>query len=334
MPLIAANALTKEYRTHKRFEGLGGAIRTLFTTDYMVTRAVDRITFDIERGELIGYIGPNGAGKSTTFKMLTGVLTPTGGTVVTAGVVPHKHRQRLARRIGAVFGQRTQLWWDLPLVESLRILQAIYRVPEERYQHNLAAFDASMGLGQLLSKPVRQLSLGQRMRGELAAAFLHDPDIVFLDEPLLGLDVVAKDQMRRFIAEINAGHGATILLASNDMDDVEQVCRRLMIIDKGQLLYDGTVAEIKQRYAPYRTLVVHFAGESPEAQVEGASVVRREDSRTWFRFGRSVNPQRLIADLGGRYSISDLAIEEPTLEDVIRGLYQSPDQLRHDDAGK
>lgn len=326
MPLIVARELTKEYRTHKRHEGFGGAIRTLFTTESTVTRAVDGVTFNIECGELIGYIGPNGAGKSTTFKILTGVLAPTSGTVETAGVIPYKHRQRLAQRIGAVFGQRTQLWWDLPLVESLRILQAIYRVSEETYQRNLEIFDSVMGLGDLLLKPVRQLSLGQRMRGELAATFLHDPDIVFLDEPLLGLDVVAKDQVRRFIAEINKVRGVTILLASNDMDDVEQTCKRLLIIDKGQLLYDGTVEEIKRRYAPYRTLVVHFA-DHVQAEVAGATVMRREDSRTWFQFARSTNPQHLIADLGGRYNITDLAIEEPTLEDVIRELYQKPEQL-------
>ena len=329
MPLIVARDLTKEYRTHKRYEGFSGAIRTLFTTESTVTRAVDGITFNIEHGELIGYIGPNGAGKSTTFKILTGVLAPTSGVVETAGVVPYKHRQKLARRIGAMFGQRSQLWWDLPLVESLRILQAIYHVSEQTYQRNLEIFDSVMGLSPLLLKPVRQLSLGQRMRGELAATFLHDPDIVFLDEPLLGLDVVSKDQVRRFITEINKVRGATILLASNDMDDVEQTCKRLLIIDKGQLLYDGSVADIKKRYAPYRTLVVHFAAENVQAEVAGATVMRREDSRTWFQFNRSTNPQHLIAELGGRYPIADLAIEEPSLEDVIRGLYQSPEQLKN-----
>ena len=321
-PMIVTRELHREFRTHKRYPGFLGAIRTLFTRQYDTVQAVDHVSFSIEPGELIGYIGPNGAGKSTTIKMLTGVLVPTSGYVETGGLVPHKHRQELASRIGAVFGQRSQLWWDLPLSESFRILKEVYRVPGETYERNMRAFNELVGLDELLNTPVRQLSLGQRMRGEMAAALLHDPDTVFLDEPLLGLDVVAKERMRQFIAEINRERGVTVILASNDMADVERLCERIIIIDKGQLLYDGRVEEIKRRHAPYRTLVVHCGEDYREIRAEGAELARRDTRRAWLRFDRTVNPQRLIADLSERYLITDLSIEEPTLEEVIRGIYE------------
>ena len=321
--MIVARELYREFRTPKRYPGFLGSIRTLFTREYNVVRAVDHVSFSIERGELVGYIGPNGAGKSTTIKMLTGVLVPTSGYVETGGLVPYKHRQELACRIGAVFGQRSQLWWDLPLIESFRILKEVYRVPDETYERNMRTFNELVGLDELLNTPVRQLSLGQRMRGEMVAALLHDPEIVFLDEPLIGLDVVAKEHMRLFIAEINAQRGVTVILASNDMSDVEWLCKRIIIIDKGRILYDGTIEELKRRHAPYRTLVVHFGEDYPEIRAEGAELVRRDGTRAWFRFDRAVNPQRLIAELSERYLITDLSLAEPTLEEVIRGIYES-----------
>jgi ABC-2 type transport system ATP-binding protein len=322
-PMIVARELYREFRTPKRYSGFLGSIRTLFTREYEVVRAVDHVSFSIEGGELVGYIGPNGAGKSTTIKMLTGVLVPTSGYVETNGLVPYKHRQKLARRIGAVFGQRSQLWWDLPLVESFHLLKAIYRIPDEAYERNMHIFGEMLGFDELLNTPVRQLSLGQRMRGELAASLLHDPEIVFLDEPLIGLDVVAKERLRQFIAEINRERGVTVILASNDMSDVERLCERIIIIDRGKLLYDGTIDNLKRRHAPYRMLVVHFGEDYPEIWAEGAELVRRDGMRAWFHFDRALNPQRLIADLGGRYLITDLSITEPTLEEVIRGIYES-----------
>jgi ABC-2 type transport system ATP-binding protein len=321
--MITVHDLCREFRTVRRQPGLLGAVRTLFTRQYNVTRAVDHVTFSIARGELVGYIGPNGAGKSTTIKMLTGVLVPSSGRVETAGLVPHRHRQALANRIGTVFGQRSQLWWDLPLGESFRILKEIYRVPDETYQRNMHTFHELVGMDELLGTPVRQLSLGQRMRGEMAAALVHDPEILFLDEPLLGLDVVARERMRQFIAQVNRERGGTVLLASNDMADVERLCERLLIIDRGLLLYDGTVEEIKRRHAPYRTLVVHFGEDYSEVQVDPAELVQRDTRCAWLRFDRTVNPQRLITDLSQRYLITDLSIEEPTLEEVIRSLYES-----------
>jgi len=255
-------------------------------------------------------------------------LVPTSGYVETGGLVPHKHRQALANRMGAVFGQRSQLWWDLPLGESFRILKEVYRVPGGIYERNMRAFNELVGLDELLNTPVRQLSLGQRMRGEMVAALLHDPEIVFLDEPLLGLDVVARERLRQFIAEINAERGVTVILASNDMADVERLCERIIIIDHGRLLYDGTVEELKRCHAPYRTLVVHFEEDYPQIRAAGAEVVRLDTRRAWLRFDRTVNPQRLIVDLSERYLITDLSIEEPALEEVIRGIYE---QTEHEE---
>ncbi|GHO84593.1 ABC transporter ATP-binding protein [Dictyobacter formicarum] len=327
-PIITVTNLSKEYRTVKRHSGIGGSIRTLFTREYVTTQAVDDVNLTIQRGELIGYIGQNGAGKSTTFKMLTGVLLPTTGHIEVDGLIPFKQRQKLAYRIGSVFGQRSQLWWDLPLKESMEILKTIYRIPTEIYKQNLAEFDEILGLGELLEKPVRQLSLGQRMRSELAAAFLHNPEIAFLDEPLLGLDVVAKEHVRQFISESNRRRGITIVLASNDMADVERLCQRMLLIDKGHLLYDGTVDAIKHEYAPYRTLIVHTAETYTDAWVENAELVESEGTQLKFRFLRSINPQQLIANLSTRYEITDLLIEEPTLEDVIRGMYEETNKQR------
>jgi len=328
VPIIEIAHLVKAFRTPTRQPGFVGGLRTLFTRDYTVTHAVNDVTFAVEAGELLSYIGPNGAGKSTTFKMLTGVLMPTSGSITVNGLVPTQQRRHLVRHIGVVFGQRSQLWWDLPLADSLRILQAMYGVSDEAYQARLRLFNDILDLDAFLTTPVRQLSLGQRMRGELAAAFLHTPPLVLLDEPFLGLDVVAKEHVRQFIAQTNAEWGTTVLLASNDMADIERLSRRMLLIDKGQLLYDGTVEALKQRHAPYRTLVVQFAEDYADPAAADAQIVRREGRRVWFHFARTVNPQRLITELGGRYGIMDLAIEEPSLEEVIRGLYEHTDVLR------
>ncbi len=215
--------------------------------------AVDGISLRVEPGELCGYIGPNGAGKSTTVKMLTGILVPSSGTIRVAGLDPQRRRVELARRIGVVFGQRTQLWWDLPLVDSFELLRHVYRVPAERYRTNLAAFVELLDLGPFLHTPVRQLSLGQRMRGDLTAALLHDPEILYLDEPTIGLDVLSKARVREFLAEVNAERGVTVLLTTHDLDDVERLCSRLVVIDRGRVIEDGSVAAIKDRFAGFRT---------------------------------------------------------------------------------
>jgi ABC-2 type transport system ATP-binding protein len=265
MSMICVRDLVKEFSRPKRQPGLLGGVRTLFTRDQVVTRAVDGVSFEVEQGELLGYIGPNGAGKSTTIKMLTGILVPTAGSVEVAGRVPWKQREENALHIGAVFGQRSQLWWDLPLSESFNLVAKLYRLPPEDYARNLARFRALLDLDEFLAMPVRQLSLGQRMRGDLAAAMLYNPKVLYLDEPTIGLDVVAKERIRAFIAAMNRAEHTTIVLTTHDLGDIERLCSRVILIDHGKVLYDGSVEQLKARYAPHRVLVVQLAPGSPPA---------------------------------------------------------------------
>ncbi len=260
------------FRTRKRASGTLGALRSFFSHDYEDRVAVDDVTFSLEAGELVGYIGPNGAGKSTTIKMLTGILVPTSGEVRVAGLVPWQQRKENARNIGVIFGQRSQLYWDLPLIESFELLRAIYGVPRDQYRQNLDEFVEILDMSSFLSTPVRQLSLGQRMRGDFAAALLHMPKIVYLDEPTIGLDVVAKEAIREFIARINAERGATIVLTTHDLADVERLCRRIVLIDRGTLIYDGDIERIKTEYGRFRTLVVRFCEPVEDPQLDGAQL--------------------------------------------------------------
>jgi ABC-2 type transport system ATP-binding protein len=285
--------------------------------------AVAGVTFGVEAGEMLGYVGPNGAGKSTTIKMLTGILVPSSGRVSVAGLDPSRQRVELARLIGVMFGQRIQLWWDLPLRDSFELLRHIYRVPEDRYRANLAEFVELLELAPLLEVPVRQLSLGQRVRGELAAAMLHSPELVFLDEPTIGLDVVAKQAVREFLTRINRERGVTVLLTTHDLDDIERLCSRLIVIDHGRVIYDGALAELKRRYGTDRTLVVDLEEPGPPLDVPGARVERVEGPRQWLRFRRDeVSAARLTADVLERARIVDLSIEETDIEEVVRRIYR------------
>lgn len=296
--LIDVQGLRKEFKIAKRREGALGALRSLVSREYNTKVAVDNISFQIQPGELVGYIGPNGAGKSTTIKMLTGILVPSGGSVRVRGIVPYERRVENARQIGVVFGQRTQLWWDLPTIESFELLQHIYKIPRERYARNMARFRDLLGLEEFLATPVRQLSLGQRMRADLAAALLHDPDIVYLDEPTIGLDVVAKEKIREFIKEINRERGVTVILTTHDMQDIEKICERMILIDKGTLIYDGPIEQIKERFGKLRTLVVDLEANGTDAPlvVAGAEQVKREGQRHWLRFNRDeISASQLIA---------------------------------------
>jgi ABC-2 type transport system ATP-binding protein len=255
--------------------------------------------------------------------MLTGILVPSAGHVRVADLEPARQRVQLARRIGVVFGQRTQLWWDLPLRDSFTLLRHIYRVPAPRHSENLEAFTALLDLGPFLDTPVRQLSLGQRMRGDLTAALLHDPDIVFLDEPTIGLDVVAKARIREFLQRINAERGTTVLLTTHDMSDIERLCSRMLIIDHGRVIYDGDLRTVVNRFGGERTLVVDLEEPGPPIDVPGARVVRTDGPRQWLRFRREdVSASKLVADVAARVRIVDLALEEPEIEDVVRRIYE------------
>jgi ABC-2 type transport system ATP-binding protein len=313
-PIISLEEVTKEFVLRQR----AGRLRR---TKVRV-RAVDGVSLSVAAGELVGYIGPNGAGKSTTIKMLTGILVPSSGVIRVAGVDPQRRRVELARRIGVVFGQRTQLWWDLPLRESFELLRHVYRVPADRHAANLASFVELLDMGPFLETPVRQLSLGQRMRGDLCAALLHDPSILYLDEPTIGLDVVSKSRVREFLADVNRERGVTVLLTTHDLSDVERLCSRLVVIDHGRVIHDGTVAEIKDRFGEFRTVVVDLEEEAPALVVPGCETVRVEGPRQWVRFRRAdVSAASVVSAIASLARVRDLTIEEPDIEDVVTRIY-------------
>jgi ABC-2 type transport system ATP-binding protein len=286
-----------------------------------VVTAVSDLSFSVEPGEMVGYIGPNGAGKSTTIKMLTGILVPTAGRLQVAGLDPSRQRTELARRIGVVFGQRTTLWWDLPLRDSFELLQRIYRIPVERYRRNLATFVDLLALGPLLDSPVRQLSLGQRMRGDIAAALLHDPEVVYLDEPTIGLDVVSKSQLRDFLRETNAERAVTVLLTTHDLVDIERLCTRVMVIDHGSLVFDGGLSSLSGLAGARRTLVVDLPDAAAPIELAGADTVKVVGPRQWLTFPAEASAAPLIAELSARHRVADLSILEPNIEDVITRIY-------------
>jgi ABC-2 type transport system ATP-binding protein len=322
-PIIQVSRLEKHFKVFKHHRGLWGSLLNLTTRQYTLVRAVDGISFELEPGELVGYLGPNGAGKSTTIKMLTGLLVPSGGDLRVNGFVPWKERQAYVSRIGAVFGQRTTLWWDLPVIESLDLLQHIYRIPADRYHQNLAEFRQLLDLDPFINTPVRSLSLGQRMRADLSAALLHDPTLLFLDEPTIGLDVVAKERIRQFITHINRQRGTTVILTTHDLSDVEKMCERVLIIDHGQLLFDGQLGELRERFGGKRQMLVEFAELYEDISIEGAELYERDELRATYGFdGKEVTASQLIGRLSSRYRIRDLEVRAPDIETTIRRIYE------------
>ena len=322
MAIIEAAGLRKVFRSVERRPGIGGAVAALFSRTYVEKVAVDDVSFTLQPGELVGYIGPNGAGKSTTIKMLTGILVPSAGTLRVAGIVPHENRMANAANIGVVFGQRSQLYWDLPLRESFELLRSIYDVPRERYRENMRHFAEILDLERFLSTPVRQLSLGERMRGDFAAAMLHDPKIVYLDEPTIGLDVVAKEAIREFIAAVNRDRGTTVILTTHDLADVERLSRRIILIDEGTVIYDGPLERLREEYGTHRTLVVTLLESPDEIVVPGAEVESREMNLVRLRFNRrELTAEALIRRVTERYEISDVSIIEPDVESIVRRIY-------------
>ncbi|MEU3406779.1 ATP-binding cassette domain-containing protein [Streptomyces sp. NPDC006670] len=312
--LVSLEAVEKVFEVRRRVG--------LMRREKRQVRAVDGISFEVARGEVVGYIGPNGAGKSTTIKMLTGILTPSGGRLRVAGIDPSRERMRLAHRIGVVFGQRTTLWWDLPLKDSYGLMRRMYRIPEARFRENLDRCVDRLELGALLDVPVRQLSLGQRMRGDIAAALLHDPEVLYLDEPTIGLDVVAKARVRSFLRQLNEELGTTVLLTTHDLQDIEQLCERVMVIDHGRLMYDGALGGLHALgEGGERTLVVDLERELPPLEVAGARVVRVEGARQWLAFPARESAAPLVAAVAAEYPLLDLSVREPDIEDVIARMY-------------
>jgi ABC-2 type transport system ATP-binding protein len=321
--IIQVKNLQKHFQLVQSKTGRFATLRNLFKRDHRLVKAVDDISFSIKPGELVGYLGPNGAGKSTTIKMLTGLLVPTSGQVVVNGRVPWQERQAHVNRIGAVFGQRTTLWWDLPVIESLELLRHIYKVPEARFRQNLDEFTEMLELRPFLHSPVRSLSLGQRMRADISAALLHDPDLLFLDEPTIGLDVVAKERIRQFITHINQERGTTILLTTHDLSDVEKLCDRVMIIDRGKLLYNGRLDTLQDRFSGKRELVVDMAEAYAQVAVPNAQVTSQDGLRVTYEFERQqISASALIGQLSTQFRIQDLSVREPDIEATIRRIYE------------
>ena len=327
--LIEVSGLTRDYRLIRKREGVAGGLVDLVRPRHEILRAVDDVSFAIDTGEMVGYIGANGAGKSTTLKMLTGILTPTSGQVTVGGLVPWKQRLQYTRHIGAVFGQRTQLWWDLAVVESFRLLQKIYEVDEATYERQMGIFHELLDIGDFLHQPVRKLSLGQRMRCDLAAALLHRPRILFLDEPTIGLDVVAKENVREFLREIRDREQVTIILTTHDLGDIEQLCRRVIIIDKGKVHFDGDLDDLRRRVGRKVRMNVELresmtaaglaatTGDLPVRWDEG------EGKRHHAEFNRSEVPAaEVIKRLVNGAHVQDLHLAEQPIEEVVRDIYR------------
>jgi ABC-2 type transport system ATP-binding protein len=326
MPLIEARGLTKKFRQAVKEPGLAGSLKHFFTRRYRDKLAVDHIDLAIEPGESVAYLGPNGAGKSTTIKMLTGILVPTEGHLVVDGLVPHERRQQNARNIGVVFGQRTQLWWDIPVVESFNLARDMYEIPRQRYRENLGQFTELLGLADFMNIPAGKISLGQRMRADLCMALLHDPKILYLDEPTIGLDIAVKDSIRQFVRSRVEDRGTTVMLTTHDLGDIEDICRRIVIIDNGRIIHDGDMATLKDTYA--RDRVIHFQlARPPESMAPicaglPACELTADGLRLSVRFDRFRYAAGEIAAAVMPYvEVVDFHIDEPEVEDLIRKVY-------------
>ena len=322
--IIQADGVSKRFRQHRRFPGFSGALRSLVTRDFTEVVAVDGVSFSIAEGEAVGYLGPNGAGKSTMIKMMTGILVPSGGDVRVFGRVPHENRIANAREIGVVFGQRSQLWWDLPVMDSFLLHQRIYRIEEERFRRNLERFSRLLDLTPFLDRAVRQLSLGQRMRSEIVMALLHDPKVLFLDEPTIGLDVVAKDAVRKFLAEVNRERGTTIILTTHDLVDIEEICPRLIMVDEGKLLFDGELTNLRGSLGVARRLRLEFDSDPGPVSLSRAVQVSDEGVFKHYRIeSKDVSLVSILAEMPEGLPLKDVLVEEPTIEEVIRAFYET-----------
>jgi len=323
--MITLEHICKTFRVSKRNAGMKAATRALFHKEYERVEALRDVSFTIEDGEMVGYIGPNGAGKSSTIKVMSGILTPDSGTCVINGRVPWKERTAHVADIGVVFGQRSQLWWDVPVIDSFELLRDIYKIETSAYRCNLEELTALLNLSDILRTPARQLSLGQRMRCEIAASLLHDPRILFLDEPTIGLDAVSKIAVRDFIKRRNQERGTTVILTTHDMQDIEALTKRILLIGKGQILLNGQLDELKKRYAVAQTLTVEYAGELP-ALPDGVTLLESQPGRAVLRAdGRRITASALIGRLSDAVNILDLSVTGATAEELVVGLYREFD---------
>ena len=319
--MIDVKNLSKDYTIKRKGAGLSGALKGLMTRNTDVIHAVKNLSFHIDKGEIVGFIGPNGAGKSTTIKMMSGILTPTSGSVLIDGEDITKHRKEVVRNIGVVFGQRTQLNWDLRLGETFELFKHIYRIEQTDYDKTLDVMNDILGIKELIDKPVRQMSLGQRVKGDLVASMLHSPKVLFLDEPTIGLDVSAKYSLRKFIKEINQVRKTTIILTTHDLGDIQELCERLIIINHGEMMEDGNLKEITDRIAPYKTLVVEYYDEEAPSH-DKCEMIGHEGNVARYRFAKSdITAADIIADLSAKKSLKDVSIEEAGIDDIIKIAY-------------
>lgn len=323
MSVIEVRDLTKVFKIPKKESGLGGAIRGLFHPQYENKTAVDGINFKLEAGEIVGYIGVNGAGKSTTIKMLTGVLMPTSGSIRVLGRDPHRQRVENAHDIGVVFGQRTQLWWDLALIESLNLIAKIYDVQPAKYKMMLDKFTETLELDELLKTPVRNMSLGQKMRSELAAALIHEPKVVYLDEPTIGLDLIVKERIRDFIKAECISKGMTVILTTHDLGDIEELCQRVIIIDDGRIIYDGPIETIKKQFGKYREITFDTSETIQSLDLpEGAEMLNTQNHKVQIRFDRTRSSASKVASLVmNQIEVSDFSLSEPDLAGIVKQIY-------------
>ena len=335
--IIHLENITKSFKTYKKEPGFVGTVKGLFSKEYIVKTAVDKISFDIKKGEIVGYIGANGAGKSTTIKIMTGILVPTSGKCTVDGIVPYENRQKNAKQIGVVFGQRTQLWWDLPLTETFSILKDIYDVSEKDFKERMQFLNEVLGLDEFVHSAVRTLSLGQRMRADLGAALIHNPKILFLDEPTIGLDVLVKEKLRKAIKEINKKFETTVILTTHDLSDIEELCNRIIIVDKGKKVYDGSINEIKDEYGFLRTVEMSILDIEKALEIDIAKEfnLSQEDAITWIlgnsmfvKFNRNkISVSVIVAHIMGKVQVVDMNIKETDIEEIVKKIYANEVRL-------
>lgn len=329
MSQIIVEDLSKSFFISQKKEGMKGAVKGLFHREKKEIKALDKISFKVKKGEMIGYIGPNGAGKSTTIKILSGILTPDSGTCLVNGKIPWKERISHVSDIGVVFGQRTQLWWDLPVIESFKLLKAIYKIPDHLFESNKRELTDLLQLEKFINTPVRQLSLGQRMRCEIAASLLHNPSILFLDEPTIGLDALSKLALRDFIKKINREKQVTVILTTHDMDDIEALCKRIMVIGEGKIFLDGTIGKLRENLRNERRLMIEMESEIFEFNDPHAGIVWEKGNRLELSFNPSeVSPADLVRRIMNQYPVKDILVENIPIEEIIAQLYASREQVK------
>lgn len=330
--MIRVENLSKEFKSNKKYPGFKGAIKSFFSTEYITKKAVDDISFEINDGEIVGYIGANGAGKSTTIKMMTGILTPTSGRVYVNNLVPYENREENAKNIGVVFGQKTQLWWDLPISETFSLLKDIYDVSDADFEERMKFLKEVLGLEEFFLSPVRTLSLGQRMRADLAAALIHNPQVIYLDEPTIGLDVVVKENVRKAIKEINLKYGTTIILTTHDLDDIEELCNRIIIIDKGKKIYDGEIKGVKEEYGYLATVEIQVKEEiSLESLNIFDDIYKDKDFKIDFKENKlfitfninKIYSSEIISRVMKKITVVDFAVKETSIEDIVKKMYKN-----------